>query len=305
VAIPASQLETWTHIGAGPQSATTYQSIKAVIESRDAPYATKQIDSFLQGSYGNDTNVYGADSDVDIVLRTKALFFYNIDALSVTEKALFKSVYPTASEYTLKTFRTDVSHWLYKKYEADLDLSGKKALRLRANGTRRSADILLVAPHKKYSRYFSEQDKECVEGVLFITSDGTSIVNYPKQHSENLTRKHQATSEWLKPTVRIFKNIRHRLIRDGKIKSGIAPSYFIEGMLYNVPADQFGGGYVNTVDKCWGWLNSANAADLTCANGIHPLVRDNTATSWPIQGYMDFMEQTKQLWFQWKEASDG
>jgi hypothetical protein len=64
VAIPESQLETWTHIGAGPQSTATYQSIKAVIEHKDAPYASRQIDSFLQGSYGNDTNVFGADSDV-------------------------------------------------------------------------------------------------------------------------------------------------------------------------------------------------------------------------------------------------
>jgi len=107
-----------------------------------------------------------------------------------------------------------------------------------------------VAPHKKYSRYYSEQDHECVEGVLLITTDGTNIVNYPKQPSENMTRKHQATGEWLKPTVRIFKNMRNRLIRDGKIKSGVAPSYFIEGMLYNVPGDQFGVSYVNTVDKC-------------------------------------------------------
>jgi hypothetical protein len=99
LAIPETQLETWTHVGAGPQSATTYQSIKGVIEHKDAPYSSRRIDSFLQGSYGNDTNVYGADSDVDIVLRTKGLFYYNIDALSETEKMLFKSVYPTPAEY--------------------------------------------------------------------------------------------------------------------------------------------------------------------------------------------------------------
>jgi hypothetical protein len=293
--IAETQLETWTHIGAAAQSAATYQTIKAVIESKDAPYSTKQIDSFLQGSYGNDTNVYGADSDVDIVLRTKSFFYYNLDALSEAEKAAFKGVHPSASEYTLKTFRTDVSNWLYKKYEADLDLSGKKALRLKANGTRRSSDILLAAPHRKYTRYYSEQDKECV------ATDGTNIVNYPKQHSENLTRKHQATSSWLKPTVRIFKNMRNRLIRDGRIKNGSVPSYFIEGMLYNVPVDQFGVSYQNTVDKCWGWLNgTANAADLMCANGIHPLVRDNSTTSWAIQGYIDFLAETQKLWLQWK-----
>src|ERR1700732_3652234 len=128
MAIPESQLETWTHIGAGPQSTATYQSIKAVIEHKEAPYASRQIDSFLQGSYGNDTNVFGADSDFDIVRPTKALFHYNLDALSETEKALFKSLYSTPAEYTLKAFKTDVSAWLYKKYEGDLDSSGRKAL---------------------------------------------------------------------------------------------------------------------------------------------------------------------------------
>jgi hypothetical protein len=301
MAIPESQLETWTHIGAAQQSATTYQTIKGVIEHKDAPYSSRRVDSFLQGSYGNDTNVYGADSDVDIVLRTRGLFYYNLDALSETEKLAFKAMYPTPAEYTLKTFRTDVIAWLNKKYESDLDTSGKKALRLKANGARRSADVLLVAPHKKYSRYYSEQDKECVEGVLFITTDGTCIINYPKQHSENTTRKHQATGEWLKPTVRIFKNMRNRLIRDGRIKSGVAPSYFIEGMLYNVPVSEFGVSYANTVDKCWGWLNSPpDAGALMCANGIHPLLRDNTHTSWPIQGYLDFLAEIKNLWFQWK-----
>jgi hypothetical protein len=300
MAIPEAQLETWTHVGAGPQSTATYQSIKAVIEHKDAPYASRQVVSFLQGSYGNDTNVYGADSDVDIVLRSRAFFHYNIDALPEPEKTEFKRVHPTPAEYTLKTFKTDVSGWLYKKYEGDLDTSGKKALRLKANGTRRSADILLVAPHKRYTRYISEQDNDLVEGVLFITTDGTQIINYPKQHSENMTRKHQATNSWLKPTVRIFKNMRNRLIRDGKIKSGAAPSYFIEGMLHNVPVDQFGGSYQKSADQCWGWVNGSDAADLMCANGIHPLVRDNTATSWSIQGFLDFMSETQKLWLQWK-----
>lgn len=299
MAIPEAQLETWTHIGAGPQSTATYQSIKTVLEHKDAPYASKQVDSFLQGSYGNDTNVYGADSDVDIVLRSKAFFHYNLDALPEPQKNEFKRVHPTPAAYDLKAFKTDVVAWLNKNYGGDLDTSGKKALRLKGNGSRRDADVLLVAPHRRFTRYISEQDKTCLEGVLFITTDGTSIINYPKQHSENMTRQHQATNGWLKPTVRIFKNMRNRLIRDGAMKSGVAPSYFIEGMLHNVPVGQFGVSYQKTVENCWGWVNSANAADLMCANGQHVLVRDNTPTSWSIQGFIDFMAGTQQLWNRW------
>jgi hypothetical protein len=300
MAIPETQLETWTHIGAAAQSAVTYQSIKRVVESKDAPYATRQIDSFLQGSYGNDTNVHGADSDVDIVLRTRDFFYYNLDALSEGEKTTFKAIHPSDSQYTLQHFRNEVIRWLNDRYSTDLDTTGKKALRIVANGDRRNSDILLVAPHRKYTRYYGEQDKQCVEGVLFITTDGTGLVNYPKQHCENMTRKHQDSEERLKSTVRIFKNMRNRLVREGKLKSGSAPSYFIEGMLCNVPPNQFVRSRQATVENCWGWINTCkNYAGLTCANGIHPLVRDNTQTSWSVQGYLDYLEGVRQLWQGW------
>src|SRR6267154_1576616 len=112
-------------------------SIKNVLDHKDSPYASRRTDSFLQGSYGNDTNIYG-DSDVDIVLRTRALFHYNIDALPAPQKAIFKAAYPTPAEYQLSTFRKDVVSWLDANYGADLDTTGTKALRLKANGNRRS-----------------------------------------------------------------------------------------------------------------------------------------------------------------------
>jgi DNA-binding protein H-NS len=39
MAIPEAQLETWTGLGSVQQSKTTYQSIKNVLEHKDAPYA--------------------------------------------------------------------------------------------------------------------------------------------------------------------------------------------------------------------------------------------------------------------------
>jgi hypothetical protein len=299
MAIPEAQLETWTAVGSVQQSSATYQSIKRILEHSNAPYASRSIDSFLQGSYGNDTNVYGADSDVDIVMRTKVFFHYNIDALSDAQRTAFKNIHPSPSQYDLTNFRTDVVAWLSGNYGTDLDISGTKALRLKANGSRRNSDILLVAPHKRYSSYWSEQDAQFVEGVIFFTSAGKSIINYPRQHSDNLTKKNKDTSQWFKPTVRIYKNIRNRMVRDGIIKAGTAPSYFIEGMLSNVPAVNFGGTYQKTVEACWGWISTTDQGGLMCANGIHPLSRDNVSTSWPIQGFIDFLQGVRTLWSQW------
>lgn len=199
----------------------------------------------------------------------------------------------------MNAFKKDVENWLFQNYAGDLDLSGKKALRIKNNGGRRSADVLLVAPHKRFSRYVSAQDQACVEGVLFITSDGTHIINYPKQHSDNMTAKHQTTNNHLKPTVRIFKNIRNKMVENGIIKAGAAPAYFIEGMLYNVPAEQFSASRQTTVEGCWGWVNTSDHGSLMCANGIHPLSRDNISTSWPVQGYIDFLKGVRTLWSQW------
>ena len=145
----------------------------------------------------------------------KSFFHYDINTLSEAQKTAFRNAHPSPSEYKLSSFKKDVVPWLDEKYGADLDTSGKKALRIKPNGHRRSADILLVAPYKRYTEYWNEQQRTFIEGVLFLTSGGTEIINYPEQHSENMTAKHQATSQWFKPTVRIYKNMRTRMVEKG------------------------------------------------------------------------------------------
>src|SRR5258708_36934682 len=93
MAIPEAQLKTWTSLGSVQQSSATYQSIKKVLDHKDAPYASRDTDSFLQGSYGNDTNIYG-DSDIDIVLRAKTLFYYDISKLPLDQQNAFRRVHP-------------------------------------------------------------------------------------------------------------------------------------------------------------------------------------------------------------------
>ena len=68
---------------------------------------------------------------------------------------------------------------------------------------------------------------------------GNRIRNFPEQHSKNCTAKHQATKGNFKPMVRVFKNMRNSMIEKKLLADGIAPSYFIEGMLWNVPPDKF------------------------------------------------------------------
>jgi tRNA nucleotidyltransferase (CCA-adding enzyme) len=94
--IPESQLEIWSRQGSAVQSRDTYATIKGALEEAAAPYAGKTFGTFLQGSYGNDTNIY-ADSDVDVVIRLDSTFFYDEANLSEDQKNAFHRAHPNAS----------------------------------------------------------------------------------------------------------------------------------------------------------------------------------------------------------------
>jgi hypothetical protein len=57
--------------------------------------------------------------------------------------------------------------------------------------------------------------------------------------------------------IRILKNMRSQLVDDGVIEDGTAPSYFLEGLLHNVPNDRFGGSYGDTFVAAMNWIGRA------------------------------------------------
>jgi hypothetical protein len=69
--------------------------------------------------------------------------------------------------------------------------------------------------------------------------------------------------------VRILKNMRTRLIDDGILATGSAPSYFIEGLLYNVPNDKFGTSYEDTFVAAVNWILTADRTQFVTPSGQH------------------------------------
>ena len=88
----------------------------------------------------------------------------------------------------------------------------------------------------------------------------------------------------------------NQMIGKGLLADGVAPSYFIEGMLYNVPDDKFGGTYRQTWINCFNHIVTADRENLVCANYMHWLVRDSTPTSWPVANFNTFTEALKKYW---------
>lgn len=297
MAIPESRLETWSHQGSVSQSKDTYATIKRALENANASYAHHNFEVFLQGSYGNDTNIY-AESDVDVVICYDGAFFHDLTRLPADQQSAFHAYFSDGT-YPYNTFKGHVQAVLEAAF-GDSVKPGKKAIKVETNGSRRSADVVVAFEYRRYNKFNGLYDQAYDTGIAFFTSDGIRIVNYPKHHSNNCTKKNQDTGNKFKPLIRIFKNIRSRLVDDDLIDERCAPSYFIEGLLYNVPVHLFFGTYGNTVYNILNWLHQTqDRTNFECANKQHYLLRDNHPTCWPRAHAEQFIKAVTWLWNNW------
>src|SRR5689334_6863838 len=131
MAIPESQLETWSHQGSVTQSAQTYDKIQKVLNDTTSPYYSKDFSIFLQGSYGNDTNVY-RDSDVDVVIRLNQTYYSDINFLNPDAKTNYDRAFIRAT-YGYDEFKADVLAWLQKNFDAHVR-PGTKAIFIKGGG---------------------------------------------------------------------------------------------------------------------------------------------------------------------------
>jgi hypothetical protein len=292
--IAESQLDIWASQGPTTQFTDTYNRIRTNLLEKGAPYPLAATEVSLQGSYKNDTNVYG-DSDVDIVLCHTGAFYTDLSRLSAEDKRAYDATTGGTVSYAYNEFKRDATAYITRLYN-NVN-AGKKALHIPGGNTgRRNADVLIASQFRRYYAFKSWQNQRYDEGVCFFPAGSPMIENFPQQYSDNCTKKHQNTNSYLKPMVRIFKNMRNTMIGKGLLAVGVAPSYFIEGMLYNVPDDKFGGSYQDTWVECFNHIVTADRDKLVTANYMHWLVRDNSPTSWPVASFNTFAAALKNYW---------
>lgn len=296
MAIPEQQLETWSHQGSKVQSASTYQTLRGILNDPGSPYYRWTYRIFLQGSYGNDTNIY-ADSDVDIVICLTSVYYSDVTYLNDDETARYEAN-RSPGGISFSAFKAQVLSWLKLKF-GDGVKAGKKAIFIPGNGNRRDADVLVCVANKTFTSYPEYGEPAFVEGVCFWTSDNKKIVNYPKQHLENCTTMNGATSSRFKPSIRVLKNMRNAMIQHGYLNDGVAPSYFLEGMLSNVPTQNFVASRQQTFENYMNWFRTCATGDLTCANGIHYLLRDGHSECWNVADFNTFRASATLFYNQW------
>jgi hypothetical protein len=296
MAIPESQLESWSHQGAMKMSRDTYGSIKTSLEANAATYANKEFEIYLQGSYGNDTNIRG-DSDVDVVIQLNSTFHRNLDRLPPDQVQAYQQAYSNAT-YTFADFKRDIVEHLKGKYGHQQVAVGKKSVKLRSASDRLGADVAVCCQYRDYHWFKSLRDQRYDEGIYFKSTDGQEIINYPKYHSKNCTTKHQDTGNRFKPMVRIVKNMRGYLVEKSVIENDLASSYFIEGLLYNVSNNQFSGDFGSIFCTCINWLLKADRSQFVCPSRKHWLFGES-AVQWKADKCTQFLNALVDFWNGW------
>lgn len=120
---------TWSQGPASTESTKAENAEKAIRKAIDASkrLQTLDVDVFPQGSYRNRTNVR-QDSDVDICVRLRSTFHYELPDTATMQEAGF-----SASSYSYADYKNDVQQALFDYFGSSAVTRGNKAFDVHAN----------------------------------------------------------------------------------------------------------------------------------------------------------------------------
>ena len=303
MSIPESKFEDWSGTGADDGSATARERIiNALTMDRSSIKDDAQFDTFLQGSYKNDTHTYGS-SDVDIVVKLTSTWLSDTSNLDEDEQTHYDENTSDAN-YTYSEFRNDIFQTLKTRFNTATSKPvtwDGKAIEINDGPLSVDVDVVPCRDYRVYNSYPEDGDPDIDQGMAFrprYTSE--RIINFPKIHYRNGTEKHSNYKE----TVRIFKNARDYYNQNWTSAYKIsAPSYFIECLIYNVPdrivkrssrSDRF--------NEILEFLRS-DETDLTSFDQVSEmelLFGDNN-TQWDIDAAEAMLTQLQSMWENWYE----
>lgn len=288
--IPESYLNLWSNHGPQASSKQTHEAIRAALESYSWPEHIT-YDFFLQGSYSNDTNIRG-DSDVDVILKLNSCFNHDWSTLSPRDQAELEKKFQPAT-YKWDDFRKDAFVALDNKFHAFIE-QGNKSIKLKANPPRLAADVVVCIEHRRYTSLNS-----FVEGIAFYAlQDKRWIVNYPQEHRKNGAAKNSRTKNRYKPAVRMLKNARNHLVDTKRMNRGLAPSYFMECLIYNAPDSVFKNGLQDTYRGIVDWMASGDISKAVCQNEQHDLF-GRSPVQWSLEDAKVLSTRLVMLWNDW------
>ncbi|MFI5420138.1 MAG: nucleotidyltransferase [Nitrososphaerales archaeon] len=298
MAIPEDQLQSWSGRGAITSSASAYASIKIALETQGSKIYDSGAEIYLQGSYRNATNIRG-DSDVDIVVELQSTFASDVSALDSSQRTTQAAAFESAT-YQWANFRADVLRTLQDYYGEARVQSSTKCIKVVTGPGRITADVVVAIQHRKYDYFYSMLLQSSSKGIQFFDSLRNPVINFPKQHIANGEEKNAdgRTNGLFKPTVRVFKNARNRLITYELIRDSVCPSYCAECLVYNAPDSCFGGTCQETFANVFEYLWTLPFNKFISQNGLIPLF-GSAPFQWNSDDASRFLDALRRLWLNW------
>lgn len=272
-----NQIIKWSQRGDPIHAWYSYEMVRETLTSSKLSGMSCAV--YPQGSYANKTNI-AADSDVDMVIALRSAFYPEKSELSAGEHLEYEKYYQEA-DVRWQDFRDLVVGVLKSSY---LVHKGSKAVKVRSNLIRLPADVLIALEYRFYKTFPSFEKQTFIDGVQFYDSDDGEIVNFPKRHIRACGEKDRRTDGKYRPVVRVAKNARNALIADSKteVRAGIAPSYFLESLLWNVPEECYRGDLENAYGQVITWLceHIGQLALMKFPSGMGKIFDRTADTSW-------------------------
>ncbi|EGW52562.1 hypothetical protein HMPREF1022_00535 [Desulfovibrio sp. 6_1_46AFAA] len=225
--------------------------------SRSAFLSGINYSAFAQGSYANNTNVR-ADSDVDVGVLCKDVFFYELPEGMHPEDF---SIAPAPFSYA--DYKNAIYDALVTHFGRSAVKRGNKAIDVKENTYHVEADVAPFFEHRRYN-----SDGTFLSGCELRPDDNSrQVINWPQQHYSNGVDKNLNTGRRYKSVVRILKSLSCEM-SECRIKDCGVCGFFIECLAWNVPNSNFGNSlytddirnsliylYNNTkeIEKCKEW----------------------------------------------------
>ena len=279
--VPESTLSSWSHHRSGTASAQAHVAIRDALAAYSWPMGmTYKV--FLQGSYQNGTNL-SQDSDVDVVIQLASRLRPRVAVLG--PDALQADASHKVFLKRWQTFRQHVLQAMRARFGSTVT-SGRKTLKVPRGRIPAAADVVVTLKHE--------------DGLAFYLPDARRwVVSYPQRHHQRGLSKERATGDRFKRSVRMFKAMRNQLISRGALDPGVAPSYFIECLLYNVPDRLFRSDLSATYVGILQWLETAPIRNFETQSGRTKLF-GSRQDQWNVDRSRQFVAGLQQLWRDWR-----
>ena len=293
--IPVHQLVAWSGYPNPRRSVAAHAQIKSALLGVQW-FHGQTVEVYIQGSYRNHVNTR-ENSDVDVVAELTSVCEHDVRRMAPWDQSRFWDWIPR-SEYGYQEFRDEVHSALAARFGQAVDLHSK-AIEVKGTFWRLKVDVLPVLRYKQV--YAFDGANVCSDdGIAFWTPDRRRVVNWPHHHFNNGVSKNQRTGEHFKPAVRMLKNARAVAMECGIIAEASAPSYFVQGMLWNVPDELYTSDLSSTYQSVVGWLsqNPFVFQQFRCQNGIDPLF-GASPEQWDLNEAFAVVNSLVRLWNEW------